>query len=58
MYYILISHGEYAKETIKSAEMITGKVNNYLPISFKENMTLKTLKEKVNHILEKNDPGN
>lgn len=56
MYYILISHGEYAKETMKSAEMITGKVNNYLPISFKENMTLKTLKKEVNHILEKNDP--
>lgn len=56
MYYILISHGEYAKETMKSAEMITGKVNNYFPISFKESMTLKTLKEEVNHILEKNDP--
>lgn len=55
MYYILISHGEYAKETVKSAEMITGKVNNYLSIAFKENMTLETLNEKVNYILEKND---
>ncbi|MEY8293009.1 PTS mannose/fructose/sorbose transporter subunit IIAB [Carnobacteriaceae bacterium 52-44] len=56
MYYILISHGEYAKETIKSAEMITGQVNTYFAVSFKENMTLEALNKTVNNILEKNEP--
>ncbi|WP_278963200.1 PTS mannose/fructose/sorbose transporter subunit IIAB [Lactobacillus apis] len=36
--YILASHGDYAKQTLKSCEMITGELTNFATVSFKDPM--------------------
>ena len=39
MYYILASHGEYAKACKASCEMITGAAPQFFVVTFTEDMT-------------------
>lgn len=36
--YVLSSHGDYSKETLKSCEMITGELNDFATVSFHDPM--------------------
>ncbi len=45
MIYILASHGDYAKATVKSCAMITGALKNMYPISFQDPMSVQNLVE-------------
>lgn len=36
--YVLSSHGDYSKETLKSCEMITGELNDFETVSFNDPM--------------------
>lgn len=41
--YVLTSHGDYARETLASCEMITGKLDNFTTVSFHDPMGLADL---------------
>ena len=36
--FLIVSHGEYAKATLASCEMIAGKLSNVKAIAFKQTM--------------------
>lgn len=54
MYYILASHGEYAKACKKSCEMITGDAPQFFVVTFTEDMTKESVEKAYRDILEKN----
>ena len=48
--FVLASHGNYALETLKSCEMITGHLNNFTAISFHNPMGVDDLAKKYQQI--------
>lgn len=54
MYYILASHGEYAKACKKSCEMIIGEVPQFQVVTFTEDMTKESVEMLYREILTKN----
>ena len=50
---LLVSHGKYAKEALKSAEMIAGKTDNFLALELDENKSKQQFREEVLESLEK-----
>lgn len=55
MYYILASHGEYAKACKSSCEMITGTAPQFFAVTFTEDMTKETLENVYRKILAENE---
>lgn len=53
MYYILASHGEYAKAAKHSCEMITGKAPMFFVVTFTEDMRKESVEDAYRTILEK-----
>lgn len=53
--YILASHGDYALETLKSCEIITGKLNDFEVISFKDPMSVDDVVRCYKDILKKSN---
>ncbi|CAJ1188722.1 hypothetical protein CPR19092_LGOLGGFK_01174 [Companilactobacillus paralimentarius] len=53
--YVLASHGNYSKETLSSCEMITGKLNNFQVVSFKDPMGIDDVVKKYQELYEKNN---
>lgn len=53
MRVILISHGRFSEEILKSAEMILGPQKNVYPITFLENDSMQTLKDRTEEKLKK-----
>ncbi len=58
MYYILASHGEYAKACKESCEMITGGAPQFLVVTFTEDMTRESVESAYREILDKNGVEN
>lgn len=54
MYFILASHGEYAKACRDSCEMITGAAPQFHVVTFTEDMTKETVEKLYRAILEEN----
>ncbi|MDN6250746.1 MAG: PTS sugar transporter subunit IIA [Tetragenococcus koreensis] len=52
MNIVVASHGLFSKELIKSAEMITGKMERVYSISLLPNESLETLTEKAEKLLK------
>ncbi|WP_333813818.1 PTS mannose/fructose/sorbose transporter subunit IIAB [Muricomes intestini] len=57
MYYILASHGEYAKACKESCEMITGKAPQFFVVTFTEDMTKDSVESAYREILGKHGEG-
>ncbi|WP_122642006.1 PTS mannose/fructose/sorbose transporter subunit IIAB [Luxibacter massiliensis] len=57
MYYILASHGEYAKACKKSCEMITGDAPQFYVVTFTEDMTKESVEQAYKKILEEHGAG-
>ncbi|GEO56950.1 PTS mannose/fructose/sorbose transporter subunit IIAB [Companilactobacillus bobalius] len=53
--YVLASHGNYSKETLSSCEMITGKLNDFQIVSFKDPMGIDDVVKKYQGLYEKNN---
>lgn len=53
--YVLASHGDYARETLKSCEMITGHLDNFATISFKDPMGVNDVIAKYQKLYEQNN---
>ena len=45
--YLIVSHGEYAKATKASVEMIAGELKNVKAIAFKQTMNQDDLLEEI-----------
>lgn len=56
MYYIIAAHGNYAQSCKSSCEMITGHVIDFEVVNFTEDMTLDSVEQQYNKIL--NGKGN
>ena len=54
MYYILASHGEYAKACKASCEMITGAAPQFFVVTFTEDMTKESVEKAYRAILAEN----
>lgn len=57
MYYIVASHGQYAKACVKSCEMIIGDCPQFIAVSFTQDMAPDTLTELYRQVLEEHDPA-
>ena len=45
--FLIVSHGEYAKATLASCEMIAGKLSNVKAIAFKQTMNQDDLLDEI-----------
>ncbi|HLS52511.1 MAG TPA: PTS sugar transporter subunit IIA [Tissierellaceae bacterium] len=54
---LLVSHGEFCKELLNSAEMIIGKQKNVVSLSLKEGESIENLFAKVDREIERLDNG-
>lgn len=50
--FLIVSHGEYAKATLASCEMITGKLSNVKAIAFKQTMNQDDLLDEIAKVAE------
>lgn len=53
MKYFIVSHGDYAHELLKSAEMIVGENKNICSIAFKEGESPEDLYQKIKNAIKK-----
>ncbi|KRK64521.1 phosphoenolpyruvate-dependent sugar phosphotransferase system EIIAB, probable mannose specific [Companilactobacillus tucceti DSM 20183] len=52
--YVLSSHGDYSKETLKSCEMITGELNDFATVSFHDPMGVDDVVNKYEKLYKNN----
>lgn len=57
MYFILASHGEYAKACKESCEMITGTASQFLVVTFTEDMSKDTVEKVYRNMIAENADG-
>lgn len=50
--FLIVSHGEYAKATLASCEMIAGKLSNVKAIAFKQTMNQDDLLDEIAKVAE------
>ena len=50
--FLIVSHGEYAKATLASCEMIAGKLSNVKAIAFKQTMNQDDLLDEISQTAE------
>lgn len=54
--FILASHGDYALETLRSCEMITGNLSDFATVSFKDPMSVDDVVSSYDKIYQENTP--